>query len=639
MMADAKPGRRIAMNSQAVRQSYLDYMAARGHALIKRSALVPQDDPTTLFTGSGMQPLLPYLLGAEHPAGRRLANSQVCIRTQDIEEIGDQSHTTCFEMLGNWSLGDYFKAEQLEWFFNFLIDELGLDASRLYTSCFRGDKSHSIKKDEESARILQKLYAARGLEAKVVDLKSAEKAAETGMGGGRIFFYDDAENWWSRGGGISATPLGDPAGGDCEFFFDFGEAHHDSQRYGQPHPASDSDRFLEIGNSVFMEYRRQKEGFVPLSGQNVDFGGGLERLVAAANDEADVFRTDLLRPLIEKLEPLAEQTYESQPANFRVIADHLRASVWLSLDGVTPSNKEQGYVLRRLLRRARLKASQLGIGASLSELLVPAVCRSYAPAYGEFAEAEERIGQSLQKEEKVFRQTLRAGLREFKKATAAGRLDGAGLFKLYDTYGFPSELSLEEAESGGLELDGRLKADFERLMDEQRRRSQTAAVGEFKGGLADENVMTIRYHTATHLMYKALRLVLGEGVQQRGSNITPERLRFDFSHGQKVDRQQLDQVEAIVNEQIEADLQVSWEVMDTEKALAEGVLGAFGDKYGPQVKVYSVGRPGEKPFSKEICGGPHVGRTSELAEESRRFKIVKEEACAAGIRRVKAVLA
>ena len=627
------------MNSQFIRQSYLDYMRLRGHALIERASLVPHDDPTTLFTSSGMQPLLPYLLGADHPAGRKLVNSQVCLRTQDIEEVGDLSHTTCFEMLGNWSLGDYFKDEQLRWFFEFLIDRLGLDVNRLYVSCFRGEAAQGIAKDDESALIFQKLYAERGLEAKIVDLQSADHAAEVGMQGGRIFFYDDAENWWSRGGGIATTPLGDPAGGDCEFFFDFGEESHDFEKYGQPHPASDSNRFLEIGNSVFMEYRRQKQGFSLLSSQNVDFGGGLERLVAAATGEVDVFRSDLLYPLIEKLQTQTAATYQSQSLNFRIISDHLRAAAWLALDNVTPSNKEQGYVMRRLLRRAQLKASRLQINSSLSELLVPLICQVYAPAYPDFEVARAKILSVLQKEEKIFRQTLRAGLREFQKATRSGVLDGATLFKLYDTYGFPRELSLEEAATQELKVDERVDSDFERLMNEQRQRSQTAAVGEFKGGLADDDVMTVRYHTATHLMYKALQLVLGGEIQQRGSNITSQRLRFDFSYDQKVNQQQLAEVEAIVNEQIKADLPINWETMETKTALAGGVLGAFGDKYGPQVKVYSVGRAGEMPFSREICGGPHVEHTSELALGGRCFKIIKEEACAAGIRRIKAVLA
>lgn len=627
------------ITSQIIRQRYLDYMKVRAHAVISRASLVPSDDPTTLFTSSGMQPLLPYLLGASHPQGHRLVNSQVCLRTQDIEEVGDSSHTTCFEMLGNWSLGDYFKEEQLAWFFDFLVDEIGLDADRIYTTCFRGDDQHGIPEDEASARILQNLYKKRGIEAKIVDLKTAAEAAIAGMQSGRIFYYDDAENWWSRGGGIAETPMNDPAGGDCEFFFDFGADYHDEQQYGQPHPATDSGRFLEIGNSVFMEYQRQAEGFKPLAGKNVDFGGGLERITAAALGEPDVFKTDLLYPLIKKLESLAQTGYETEPANFRIVADHMRAVAWLAVDGVAPSNKEQGYVMRRLLRRAQLKASQLHIASPLSEVLLPLICTIYASAYPEFVANQTKMIEVLQKEEKTFRQTLGSGLREFKKSTAGGALSGDVLFRLYDTYGFPKELSLEEAAKEGLKIDENALKDFDALMLEQRRRSQTSSIGEYKGGLADNDPMTIQYHTATHLMYKALRLVLGEEVQQRGSNITAQRLRFDFSYGQKVNSEQIKEIEEVVNQQIEADWPVSWEVMETDKALKTGVLGAFGDKYGPKVRVYSIGKPGQEPYSREICGGPHVGRTAELGGSGRCFKIIKEEACAAGIRRIKAVLA
>lgn len=626
------------ITAQLIRQRYLDYMQAQAHALITRAPLVLNDDPTTLFTSSGMQPLLPYLLGGEHPQGKRLLNSQVCLRTQDIEEVGDHSHTTCFEMLGNWSLGDYFKEEQLEWFFNFLIDEVGLDVERIYVTCFRGSAEHSIAKDEQSAHILQQLYLKRGLEAKIVDLKTAQEADITGMKGGRIFYYDDLENWWSRGGGIEQTPLGDPAGGDCEFFFDFGDKHHDEKEYGKPHPANESPRFLEIGNSVFMEYRRLKEGFEPLKNKNVDFGGGLERITAAALNQIDVFKIDLLYPLIEKLESLTKTSYESEPTNFRIIVDHLRAAAWLSLDGVIPSNKEQGYVLRRLLRRAQLKAYGLQIDHSLSEILVPLICQIYAPAYPQFASDQTRILQVLQKEEKTFRQTLTAGLREFKKATTDKILNGATLFKLYDTYGFPKELSLEEAKRENLTIAPEALADFDKLMLQQRQRSQTVRAGDFKGGLADDDPMTVKYHTATHLMYKALRLVLGDEVWQRGSNITNQRLRFDFNYEQKVNQEQIAQIEEIVNAQIEADHLVSWEVMETKTALDSGVLGAFGDKYGPQVRVYSVGQPNQTPYSQEICGGPHVKRTSELGENNKRFKIIKEESSSAGIRRIKAIL-
>ena len=396
---------------------------------------------------------------------------------------------------------------------------------------------------------------------------------------------------------------------------------------------------MEIGNSVFMEYSRQKEGFKTLIHKNVDFGGGLERMTAAALGEVDVFKTDLLYPLIKELESQTTIDYEAEPANFRIIADHLRAATWLALDGVTPNNKEQGYVMRRLLRRAQLKASQLQIPGSLSEALVPLICQTYTPAYPEFAEAQTTILGIIQKEEKVFQQTLRSGLREFKKATGSRILIGETLFKLYDTYGFPRELSLEEAARENLEVDENALNVFDKLMLEQRQRSQTIAGGEFKGGLADKDPMTVKYHTATHLMYKALKIVLGEDVQQRGSNITHQRLRFDFNYGQKVNQPQIEQIEEIVNRQIEADLPVSWEIMETETALTTGVLGAFGDKYGPKVRVYSVGESGREPYSREICGGPHVERTSELGESGKRFKIIKEEASAAGIRRIKAILA
>ena len=624
------------MTIAEIRQAYLNYMESQKHVLIQRASLVLADDATTLFTGSGMQPLLPYLLGEVHPAGQRLANSQICLRTQDIEEVGDVKHTTCFEMLGNWSLGDYFKKEQLTYFFNFLVDELKLPVEKIYVTCFRGDEQFGLGKDEESAQILVDLYAQRGLQASVVDLKSAQKAAETGLGQGRIFYYDDAENWWSRGGGLAQTPLGDPCGGDCEFFFDFGPEHHDPD-LGQPHPASDSGRFLEIGNSVFMEYSKQENGFEPLRHKNVDFGGGLERLAAASQRQKDIFKIDSLWALVSLLQPLTATEYDKQPAAFRIIVDHWRAAVWLALDGVTPSNKEQGYVMRRLIRRACLQALQLNIETSLSQLLIETICQQYKEAYPEFEKQAGLISQVLSKEEKAFKQTLKTGWREFGKMTKAGLLSGADLFKLYDTYGFPRELSLEQVELRGLKLSEDANTQFEALMERQKQRSQTVQAGEFKGGLADKDSMTVKYHTATHLMYQALRLVLGDNVQQRGSNITAERLRFDFSHPEKVKAEEIVAIENIVNEQIEADLAVNWQVMATEAALASGVLGAFGDKYGPEVKVYIVGNK-ERVFSREICGGPHVQRTSELAEEGRRFKVIKEGSVAAGVRRIKAVL-
>ena len=626
------------MTSATIRQKYLDYLQAQAHVIVERAPLMLKDDPTTLFTSSGMQPLLPYLLGEPHPAGQRLVDSQVCLRTQDIDEVGDLSHTTCFEMLGNWSLGDYFKNEQLPWFFNFLVDIVGLDVNRLYVTCFRGEAEYDIAKDEDSAAILQELYRQKGIDAKIVDLQSADHAAEVGMDNGRIFYYDDAENWWSRGGGISQTPMGDPAGGDCEFFFDFGDQYHDEARFGKPHPASDSGRFSEIGNSVFMEYRRTPSGFEPLKNKNVDFGGGLERITAAAANELDVFKIDLLWPLVEKLSSLTSVDYQAEPVNFRIIADHMRAVTWLALDGVRPTNKEHGYVMRRLLRRACLKATQLGIETSLSDALVPVVGQIYQDVYAEFQDVEAQVGGVLRQEEKTFQSTLKSGVREFQKLTHKGNLDGSMLFKLFDTYGFPKELSLEEADKQNVTVTPDALSEFAACMQQQRQRSQTIAAGDFKGGLVDHEPMTIKHHTATHLMYKALRLVLGDTVQQRGCSVTSDKIRFDFSYERKVDKDELARVAQIVNQQIAADLPVNCAVMPTGEALEAGALGAFGDKYGPTVKVYTVGQPDAEPYSKEICGGPHVATTSELGQAGKVFTILKEESCAAGIRRIKAAL-
>ena len=626
------------LDAQAIRKRYLAYMQDRGHHQVPCANLVPQDDPTTFFTGSGMQPLLPYLLGESHPKGRRLVNSQPCLRAQDIDEVGDNRHTTYFEMLGNWSLGDYFKADQLRWFFDFLVDELKLDVSRLYVTCFSGDAKHKLDKDETSAQIFQELFKERGQQAKIVDLGSAERGAKLGLGSGRIFFYDDRENWWSRAGGIAETPIGDPCGGDCEFFYDFGEQYHDKEKWGEPHPASDSGRFLEVGNAVFMQYQRTPDGFVPLKHKNVDFGGGLERLAAAVNGQPDVFKVSLLQPIITALEKFGNLSYQTHANNMRVVADHMRAVVWLASDGVRPSNKEQGYVMRRLLRRAIRFAFELGIEQDLSRRLVPVVAEIYSDDYPELAQTETEVIRLLGKEEAVFRQTLRAGMRVFDKLATAGHLSPTDLFKLYDTYGFPLELSLEEAYRKGIKVPKDANRQVGKLMEEQRQRSRTASSGEFKGGLADDSQKSREYHTATHLMYRALKNVLGDHVVQRGSNVTPERLRFDFAHPTKMTAAEIAGVEALVNQQIDRDWPMSWREEKTKQALADGVLGAFGDKYGTSVKVYTVGDPEGEHYSREICGGPHVDRTSQLGQDQRRFKIIKEESSSAGVRRVKAVL-
>jgi alanyl-tRNA synthetase len=624
------------MTAQEIRKAYIDFFVQRGHHPIAGAQLVPQNDPTTLFTGSGMQPLLPNLLGEPHPDGSRLVDSQPCLRVQDIEEVGDNRHTTFFEMLGNWSLGDYFKQDQINWFWEFLTKTIGLNPSRIYVSCFIGNEAAAIPKDSESAQIWKKLFEAAGIDAKQVDIGSEDDGYNVGEQDGRIFFYSD-KNWWSRSGSALTMPVGEPGGPDTEMFYLFPEVVHD-QHYGQHcHVNCDCGRYIELGNSVFMEYLKTEAGFVHLPKKNVDYGGGLERIAAAAMDSPDVFKISLLWPIIEKLEQLSGKSYDVQTNNMRVIADHLRAATFLAVDGVVPSNKEQGYVMRRLVRRAMRYAFELGIEQNLCQEIIPLIAGLYKSDYPEVSETSVRVIDVITKEEKIFRQTLRAGVREFNKL-AAEHLDGATIFKLYDTYGFPAELSLEEALTQNLSLDPDWKAGFDQLMEEQRQRSKTTGKGEFKGGLADHSDITTKYHTATHLMYRALRQVLGGGVIQRGSNITTERLRFDFSHDAKVTPEQIKAVQDLVNQQIERDSPVSWREEDTKQALAAGVMGAFGDRYGDTVKVYTIGDPDGEYFSREICGGPHVQHTGQLGENNKHFKIIKEESSSAGVRRIKAVL-
>ncbi len=652
------------MTAQEIRQKYLDFFKAKQHAVIPRALLVPQNDPTTLFVGSGMQPLIPYLLGEEHPAGTRLADSQTCLRAQDIEEVGDNRHTTFFEMLGNWSLGDYFKAEQLPWFFEFLTDVVGLDPKKLYVTTFIGSEQHGIPRDTEAAGIWKELFSKKGVEAKEAEIGSEAGGYKRGVKTGeRIFYYNADKNWWWRGDKIDDMPPGEPGGPTSEVFYEFDFVKHNPEYGEHCHPNCDCGRFVEIGNSVFMVYVRTEAGFEQLPKRNVDFGGGLERIAMAAIDSPDVFKISLLWPIVEKLEEISGKKYDAHTSAMRVIVDHLRGATFLAVDGVVPSNKEQGYVMRRLVRRAIRFAFELGIEQNFLEQVVPVIADLYRQDFPEAAENRDRVIEILVKEEKVFRQTLRKGLREFLQnvdlvteegnnlVTESGAklvamvpkksIAGDLLFKLYDTYGFPVELSKEEAFRRGVDIA--LDADevFDRLMTEQKQRSQTAAKGTFKGGLGGQTLQHKKYHTATHLMYQALRQVLGEHVIQHGSNITEERLRFDFSHPDKMTPEQIKQVEDIVNTQIDKDLKVSYAEYPTKQACEElGALGAFGDRYGDIVKVYKmIAGDADKPFSFEICGGPHVDHTAQLKEDGKRFKILKEESSSAGIRRIKAVLA
>ena len=624
------------MNAQEIRKKYLEFCQKNSHTVIKRAPLILHNDPTTLFTGSGMQPLLPYLLGQDHPQGTKLADSQTCLRAQDIEDVGDNRHTTFFEMLGNWSMGEYFKRQQIEWFFEFLTEIVGLDPHKIYVSCFIGDEKNNIPRDDEAAQIWQEVFTKKGIDAKIVELDSAENGDKLGMQGGRIFFYNDKENWWSRGGGIDSTPIGDPCGPDSEVFYDFGEQHHDAS-FGQAHPASDSGRFMEIGNQVFMQYRRLDDGsFEPLKRKNVDFGGGLERIAAAAIDSPDVFKISLLRPIIDKLESLSGKDYDTHTGSMRVIADHLRAATFLAVDGCVPSNKEQGYVMRRLLRRAIRYSFDLGIEQNFLQEVVPVIADLYEADFPEVKENREQIIAVLVKEEKAFRQTLRRGLKQMQQYIDDG-LTGEELFTLYDTFGFPVELSTEEAYKQGIKLSDNWRAEFDANMDEQRQRSKTARKGQFSGGLEGTEPIHLKYHTATHLLGAALRKVLkAPDLQQHGSNITSERLRFDFNHN-KLTPEEKQAVEDQVNAWIDADLPVSYQVYPTDEALKMGAIGAFGERYGNEVKVYSIGE-GENRVSFEVCGGPHVEHTGTLAEGGKRFKINKEESSSAGIRRIKAVL-
>ncbi|QHU92226.1 alanine--tRNA ligase [Candidatus Saccharibacteria bacterium oral taxon 488] len=626
------------MNAQEIRLKYLDFYSKQAHAVIRRAPLILTDDPTTLFTGAGMQPMIPYLLGEPHPEGKRIADSQTCLRAQDIDDIGDNRHTTFFEMLGNWSLGDYFKKEQINWMWTFLTEEIGLDPQRLYVTCFIGAPEYNIARDTEAAELWQQKFVEKGIEAGLADIGSEEQGAARGIHPGeRIFFYDSSKNWWSRNGGPETTPIGDPCGPDSEMFYEFDFIEHDPKFGEYCHPNCDCGRFMEIGNNVFMAYKKVADGvFEPLEKPNIDHGSGLERIAAAANNDPDVFKISLLWPIIEKLQDLSGKQYASHTESMRVIADHLRAATFMAVDGCVPSNKEQGYVMRRLLRRAIRYSFDLGIEQNFLEEIVPVIADLYEADFPEVKENRESIIAVLVKEEKAFRQTLRKGLKQMQHYIDDG-LTGEELFTLYDTFGFPVELSTEEAYKQGIKLSDNWRAEFDARMAEQRQRSKTARKGQFSGGLEGHDPIHLKYHTATHLLGAALRKVLdAPDLQQHGSNITAERLRFDFNHD-KLTPEEKQAVEDQVNAWIDADLPVSFAVYPTDEALNMGAIGAFGERYGDEVKVYSIGE-GDNVVSFEVCGGPHVEHTGVLAEGGKRFTITKEEASAAGIRRIKAVL-
>tara|TARA_B100002051_G_scaffold276628_2_gene326318 strand:- start:39726 stop:41678 length:1953 start_codon:yes stop_codon:yes gene_type:complete len=643
-----------------IRKKYLDFMAERQHAVLPSAALVPDNDPTTLFTGSGMQPLVPYLLGEPHPKGTRLTDSQKCFRAEDIDEVGDTSHTTFFEMLGNWSLGDYFKKEQIPWIASFYLDVVGLNPENFYVTVFAGDEQAGIPKDEEAAMIWQEEFKKRGLSHGIAHMGSAEEAAERGMKEGeRIFYYDAKENWWSRAGVPENMPVGEIGGGDSEMFYDFdpSDSIHDPEKFGKfSHPASDNGRFMEVGNSVFMEYIKTENGFEKLPKQNVDFGGGLERIAAAANNSPDVYKVDLLWNVIEKIQTLSGKTYDSNTEAFRVITDHIRGAVFMIGDDVMPSNSEQGYFVRRLLRRAVRFADKLEIPNGEFKNLADGVIDMYRNHYTNLSEQRDSILEAIQKEESQFRKTLENGLKQFSKISLEVHLttkevDGKKVvdkdvppvgkrtigaknaFELFTTYGFPIELTEEIAAEKGLTVD--IKG-FQKLMDEHRAKSRAGAEQKFKGGLADNSDQVVQYHTATHLMLAALRHFLGDHIHQAGSNITGERLRFDFTHPEKVDRDTLDKIEEWVNDAIKTGGEVYVEQMPKSEAENDPTVeGSFWDRYPDEVKVYNIKGDDGTMFSRELCGGPHVETLSDI---KGTFKIKKEESSSAGIRRIKAVL-
>lgn len=641
-----------------IRSKFLAYMKEKGHAVVPSASLVPENDPTTLFTGSGMQPMLPYLLGQPHPLGKRIADSQKSFRSQDIEEVGDNRHTTFFEMLGNWSFGDYFKEEEITWMWTFLIDELGLDPQHFYVTCFAGNESLGVPRDTFSAELWQKLFAERGIDAQI------SENPEAGINPGeKIFYFSEKKNWWSRSGVPANMPEGEPGGPDSEMFYDFDpdlskKIHETSAWAHEPcHVNCDCGRFMELGNNVFMQYKKTVNGFEELPQMNVDHGSGLERIAAALRNDPDMLRIDVFDEPRKTIERLSGKMYgdrEVETYAFRVVLDHLRAATFLIGDDVLPGNKDQMYFVRRLIRRAVRFARNLGVHENFTKSVASAFIGTYKDEYRNLEEKREMILSELDKEETKFRKTLENGIKEFEKI-ADKDINGTDSFNLLQSFGFPIELTEELAKERGIAVD---RVSFDEEKRKHSEESRTASAGKFKGGLGGDGEMEVKYHTATHLLHEALRQVLGDHVLQKGSNITSERLRFDFSHGEKMTDEQKAAVEKIINDVIAQDLPVTREEVSYEEARARGAIGVFDAKYEDTVSIYTVGaqtgKRGEANlFSLEFCGGPHVNSTGELAvggihplgsnqgdkiNSARKFKIAKEEAVSAGVRRIKAVL-
>ena len=585
-----------------LRKLFLQFFSEKGHTVIPSASLIPENDPTVLFTTAGMHPLVPYLMGEAHPAGTRLTDVQKCVRTGDIDEVGDASHLTFFEMLGNWSLGDYFKHESIAWSWEFLTDEkwLGIDNDRLYFTCFEGNENAPC------------------------DTYSHDRWVEMGVDPSHIFYLGAKHNWWIPG-------TSGPCGPDTEIFFDTGK----EKCCESCDPSCSCGKYLEIWNNVFMEYFQPvNEPLRPLAKRNVDTGMGLERTIATLQGAESVYDTDAFTNILAKISELSGKNYRDNAETiraFRIVADHIRTSTFMLGDprGVTPSNVDQGYILRRLIRRALRYAMQLGMPENSLGKIAEVVIEDYGNVYPELEENRKHIVMELDAEEARFQRTLTNGMREFERIKGKfenGVIDGKNAFRLFDTFGFPIEFTEEMAHENGLTVD---VDGFHAAFEEHQQKSKAGAEQKFKGGLAEATDETAKLHTATHLLQAALRKVLDDTVSQKGSNITAERLRFDFSFPRKVTPEELKQVEELVQQAIDAHVDITCEEMTVPEARAKGAIGLFGDKYGERVKVYTMG-----DYSCEICGGPHAANTGDLGT----FKIKKEEASSAGVRRIKAVL-
>ncbi len=577
------------MTADQLRQKYFDFFVSKGHKITPSASLVPVNDPTVLFTTAGMHPLVPYLLGQTHPLGKRLVGVQKCLRTGDIDEVGDSIHHTFFEMLGNWSLGDYFKKEAIEWSYEFLTKEINLDPQRIFVTCFLGDKD--APKDDYSANVWNSL----------------------GIPKERILFFNKKENWWGPAGQTG------PCGPDSEMHYDLTQKSCGTTC--GPNTCN-CGRFSEIWNNVFMEYNKTKDGkFIALTQQNVDTGMGLERILAIINGHNDNYKTPLWTPVIKILELKSNKKYNQDPRPFRIIADHIRSAVFIISDGVQPGNKEQGYILRRLIRRSIIQLKQLGIldyFPAIKEISSTFI-NIMSSFYKELKDNQDLVNQTLKEEVNRFEKTLNNGLREFNKLE---KINGKTAFNLFQTYGFPFEITEELAKEKGLSVN---KKTFKKEFLKHQEKSRTASAGMFKGGLADHSETTTRYHTTTHLLHQAMRDVLGNHIEQAGSNITVERLRFDFTHKEALTEKEIAKIEEIINQKIEEDLPVTHKEMPYQEAIDSGVLAFFKQKYPEQVTAYSIGK-----YSKELCGGPHVTTTGKIG----KIKVDKQKALGQGLRRV-----